>query len=215
MRRDDPPPQQPAGSERPGRLRASCAYGLSAGLILLPACTNVITPPPQPLQPQSVFVLDHGRHASLVLPRPDGGLVRYAYGDWKYYALRETGVLATSGAAFFPTQAGLARRGLRGPATAAGVRRAVGLGIEALYEVVVGRPALEGLRERLDSIFYANLETWLYNPAYDLDFVHHPRAYTIVSNSNRIVALWLRELGCRVSGLLLFSRWKVGDAGIR
>jgi hypothetical protein len=175
----------------------------------VPACTNVIVPPHDPVDPRPVFLVDHGRHASLVLPKPDGGLVRYAYGDWKYYALRRTGPIETSTAAFLPTQGALGRRELPGPATAEGVRTAVGLGIEALHELEADRPAIARLRARLDSLFEANIESRVYNPAYDLEFVHHPRAYTLLTNSNTVVAEWLEELGFRVRGPRLFSRWRV------
>ncbi len=182
---------------------------LLTGLLCLTACTNVVVPPPKPVQPSRVFLIDHGRHASLVLPGPDSGTVRYSYGDWRYYALRKTGFIETSSATLWRTQAGLGRRELPEPPTAAGVRRAVKVSIEAMYEVTVGSEEIRRLRRRLDGLFHANLDTHVYNAPYDLEFVHHPRPYTVFHNSNRVVALWLRDLGCRVHGLLLFSKWRV------
>lgn len=182
---------------------------LVAGLLTLPACTNVIVPPPQPLDPQRVFVLDHGRHASLVLPARGSGIVRYAYGDWRYYAEGETGPAEASAAVLLPTDAGLGRRILPEPPTAGGVRRAMRVGVEHVHEVVVEWPAVAQLREALDSIFQANEETLIYNASYDLEFVRHPRPYTIFRNSNWMVVDWLRRLGCRVHGLLLASKWRV------
>lgn len=181
---------------------------LVAGLFSLSACTNVIIPPPTPPDPHPVFVLDHGHHASLVLPTGHG-VVRYAYGDWNYYAREETGVLETSFAVVWPTTAGLGRRELHASATPAEVRQVVQVGIEHLHEVIVDEQAISRLRTHLDEIFHTHRETRLYNASYDLAFVHHPEAYTIVHNSNRVVARWLQALGCRVSGLRLFSRWRV------
>ncbi|MGD8699334.1 MAG: hypothetical protein PVJ43_08595, partial [Gemmatimonadales bacterium] len=66
---------------KPRRTAASPRLLATTGLVIT-ACTNVIVPPAEPLAPQTVFVIDHGRHASLVLPAPDSGLVRYAFGDW-------------------------------------------------------------------------------------------------------------------------------------
>lgn len=173
------------------------------------ACTNVIVPPQAPAIPRSVFVLDHGRHATLVLPADEGRLVRYAYGDWKYYALRETGALETTGAALWPTRAALGRRELDGAPTGEGVRGAVRVGIERLHEVVVDSLLVERLRSRLEALFESESESKIENRAYDLEFVHHPRDYTIFRNSNAFVGLWLRSLGCEVRGSLLFSRWRV------
>lgn len=182
---------------------------VATGLCSLAACTNRIIPPSMPQKPGAVFVLDHGRHTTLVLPAADRGIVRYAYGDWQYYAQRKTGLRETSLAAVWPTTAALGRRELRAPATVGDVRAAVQVGIEHLYEVIVDARAISRLRATLDALFQARRETWLYNAAYDLEFVPHPEAYTLVHNSNRVVAHWLQALGCRVRGLLLFSRWQV------
>lgn len=181
-------------------------------LVCLAACTNVITPPEHPRDPLPVFVLDHGRHASLVLPAGDSALVRYAYGDWTYYARRKTGALEASTAVLVPTPAGLGRREVAGEWTADGVYRAVKPGIEFLHEVAVDAAAAQRLRRRLDFIFEETADGAIYNPAYDLEFANHPEPYTILHNSNRMVATWLRELGCEVRGLLLFSHWRVEPA---
>jgi hypothetical protein len=156
-----------------------------------------------------VYLLDHGRHASLVLPAPEGGVVRYSYGDWTYYALRETGVVEASSAVLWSTQAALGRRLLDHPADSAGLRLALKVGIEGMYEIVVESDEVSRLQRRLDGLYHANFDSRIYNSAYDLEFVHHPQPYTLIHNSNRVIAEWLRELGCRVRGLLLFSNWKV------
>ncbi len=191
------------------RTEAKLGSALWAGLFSVAACTNIVTPPPDPLDPQAVFILDHGRHASLVLPATGSGIVRYAYGDWKYYAEAETGFAEASAAALLPTAAGLGRRELPQPPTLGGVRQAVRLGVEAVHEVIVEWPAVVQLREELDSIFRANEATRIYNRSYNLEFVRHPHPYTIFQNSNWMVVNWLRQLGCQVRGLLLASDWSV------
>jgi hypothetical protein len=185
------------------------SYVVAGSVLLVQACTTVVAPPAEPAQPRPVYLLDHGKHASLVLPEPQGGMVRYAYGDWRYYALVSTGAAEASAAVLWRTQAALGRRELSGPPSAANVRRGVRVGIEQLYEVVADYPVIEELRARLDSIYQANLETRTYNPAYDLEFVHHPQPYSAFHNSNRVVARWLWELGCDVRGLALLSKWRV------
>jgi len=188
----------------------SRAFAATAvGLLTLQACTTTVVPPIAPKAPRPVFLLDHGRHASLTLPRGDGGIVRYSYGDWRYYAQVRTGVFQGSAAILWPTRAALGRRELPGPPEAAAVRRNVRVWSEQLYELMVDSLAIEILRSRLDSIYDANLESRIYNAAYDLEFVHHPRAYWVFHNSNHVVAGWLKELGCQVRGLALFSKWKV------
>ncbi|NIR59838.1 MAG: hypothetical protein GWO02_10075, partial [Gammaproteobacteria bacterium] len=134
-------------------------------------------------------------------------IVRYSYGDWTYYAQVQAGVREASAAVLWPTRAGLGRRELPGPLTAAAVRRDVRVWVEELYELSVDSQRIARLRTRLDSIYEANLETRIYNAAYDLEFVYHPRAYWAFQNSNQVVAGWLKELGCRVRGPVLFSNW--------
>lgn len=194
---------------KPRRTASSSRLFATTGLVVTTACTNVIVPPAEPLAPQTVFVIDHGRHASLVLPAPDSGLVRYAFGDWKYYAEAKTGVAEASAAALLPTSSGLGRRRRPEPLTEEGIRTALRVGVEGVHEVIVDRLEMARLREVLDSIFDANRESLIYNRGYDLEFVRYPRRYTIFRNSNWMVVDWLRQLGCQVRGLLLLSKWKV------
>lgn len=180
--------------------------GAAAGLLITQACTNIIVPPVAPAEPLPVFLIDHGRHASLILPLGDDGMVRYSYGEWDYYALVNTGIDEASAAVLWPTQAGLGRRELPGLPGASAVRRQLP-GIEQLHRVIVESGKIERLRAYLDSIYEANIGTLNYNSAYDLEFVHHPRAYWAFHNSNQVVAAWLESLGCLVRGAAIFSKW--------
>jgi hypothetical protein len=180
-----------------------------AAALLLAGCTTVLQPPADPSDPQPAFLLDHGRHATLVLPRPEGGLVRYAYGDWAYYGRNRTGVLRGMAALLWPTPAALARRELAGPASRAGVRRAVQVGIEAIHVLPVAGDRARALRQRLDARFAEYGDSRRDNPWYDLTFVRLPERYWMFSNSNQRTAAWLGELGVEVRGAALWSRWRV------
>jgi len=183
---------------------------LLAALALLGGCTTQILPPRDVTDPARVFVLDHGRHTSLVLPTPEGGLVRYAYGDWRYYAERETGLGHAVAALLWSTPGALGRRHLAGPPTAAMVRARVPLVIEMLYEIEVERARVEALRAELDAIFAAagrELDT----PETDLIFVPHPRAYNLRHNSNTAIAAWLVRLGCETRGPAILANWRISQ----
>src|SRR5690554_1928725 len=65
--------------------RMRCAAAWIAAVLVLAGCSARIVPPPEPLDPVSVWVLDHGQHSSLLLPA-DTGLARYSWGDWQWYA---------------------------------------------------------------------------------------------------------------------------------
>ncbi|MFW5640004.1 MAG: hypothetical protein ACOC0H_02430 [Thermodesulfobacteriota bacterium] len=173
-------------------------------------CGFTVIPPPAPADPAAVFLLDHGRHASLVLPAGDK-MVRYSYGDWDWYVLRQTGIAQGSRALFRPSPAGLGRKKLDASPTPASIRRAVQVPIEHLYPLSAETDRVTRLRDRLEKIFTEAEAAPRYNPAFDLEFVRHPQPYTMNHNSNTVVAEWLRELGVEVRGDGPMSRWKVAS----
>lgn len=177
----------------------------------LAGCATVVTPPAAPERPAPVFVVDHGRHTSLVLPDGDGGLVRYAYGDWRYYAEGERGVRAGFNALVGRTLSALGRRELAGPADPDVVIDRLRVKVAQVHVVHVEAAAVERLRARLDAIFYAAADALLYNPQMDLEFVPYPVAYSLRHNSNRILAEWLVELGCEVSRYPVLAGWRVAE----
>src|SRR5687768_11373806 len=109
------------------------AIALAVLAFELSGCTTTIIPPPSPQHPTTVFLLDHGRTPSLVLPTDDGQMTRYAYGDWTWYALAKTGVWEGFAALFLPTQGALGRKVMDGPCDAGHVPQRVSVGIEDLH----------------------------------------------------------------------------------
>jgi hypothetical protein len=170
---------------------------------------TVIIPPAEPPDPVTVFLLDHGATPTLVVPRSDGRLVRYAYGDWQYYALANNHALRGIAALVWPTQGTLGRQALDGPGGARNVRRQVPSAIETLHEIRVSREAADRLVTRLDALYEQYRRTEVENAPYGMHFVHHPRRYTYFKNSNHAVAGWLEELGCVTRGPAFYSRWRV------
>jgi hypothetical protein len=202
---------------RSGRQLSRClalwAGGLMAvGLLMLAvplACTTTIRPPVQPADPVSVYVLDHGFTATLAVTAADGGLVRYAYGDWNYYALANTSVVDGLLALFWPTQGTLGRAPLPAAADGEAVREQTDAG--GVHEVRVERLAAERLVARLNDAYEARRDTEVENAPYGMWFVRQDPDYTYFHNSNHAVAGWLEELGCEVRGPAFVSRWRVTD----
>ncbi|HEX6828018.1 MAG TPA: hypothetical protein VF104_03465 [Burkholderiales bacterium] len=178
-------------------------------LLLLAGCGTVVVAPVAPEEPVTAFLLDHGGHASLVLPTGEGGLVRYTYGDFRWYALDQTGLGSGLAALLGGTPAALGRGELKGPAVATAVRAQVREGIQQLYELRVARAASERLRAELDGLYAANRATLVYSATYDLEFVRHPAPYSAEHNSNLVMAGWLETLGCKVEGVGLITNWRV------
>lgn len=172
-------------------------------------CTTTIVPPSKAGEPTTVFVLDHGHTSSLVLPDASDQLLRYAYGDLSYYALGNDGAHRAAIALFCPTQGVLGRKRFAGPPESAAVDRGVRSGIAQMYELEVERDRADRLRTQLEQVFDERRETLVVNESVDLTFVHYPKTYTYLHNSNHAVADWLRELGCRVEGPAVYARWRV------
>ena len=175
---------------------------------LLGGCTNRVVPPGKLQEPATVFLLDHGSHTSLVLPAVDGKLVRYAYGDWRYYAERQTGPGDAIAALLWSTPGALGRRELPGPATARAIRAQVPILITDLYEIEVEQKRVVVLRAELDAHF-DTADVQVDTPEVLLSFVRHPHAYNLRHNSNTALAGWLETLGCRVTGPAIVARWHI------
>lgn len=195
-------------------MRVGPPQRVAAALLSLAACacTNTVVPPPAPAQPAAAFLLDHGRHSSLVLERPDG-ITRYSYGHWAYYARNRTGALRASGTLFGANAAGLGRRHLPGPAEMTNVHRRIRVPIEHAWRIEVPAAAVDRLAGRLDRLFVEQAASRIDNPLYDLEFVRHPDPYRTSHNSNHVTGAWLRELGCRVDTGTPFSVWHVTAPG--
>ena len=203
-------PAQPAYTMRVAtsiHIRA-CMVALAA--LVTGACANTVLPPPAPAQPTSAFLLDHGRHSSVVV-QGDDGLTRYSYGQWDWYVENRTGPFRASGTLFASSTAGLGRKRLRGPAELATVRRQVRVPIEAAWRFEVPARRARELDEHIDRIFADQAESHTRNRLYDLEFVHHPVAYGAGNNSNHMTAEWLRTLGCEVEMGGPFSIWRVEE----
>jgi hypothetical protein len=189
--------------------RRRCPALAVAAPLWLSGCGATVYPPPDVAAPSQVGVLDHGQHSSLILQIP-GGMVRYSYGDWQWYALRQTGPIEGISALFWPSEAALGRKELPGPFSPAAVARAVRVAIEHALYVTVDASDVQLLVGRLDRIYEENHAERVDNAAYDLVFVPYPEPYSMFHNSNQVVAGWLEQLGCRVEGPALFAMWRLG-----
>lgn len=191
-------------------MTRSCGpwLALLASLVLA-GCSTTIVPPATVADPAKAAVLDHGRHSSLLLERPDGTVVRYAYGEWEWYAKGQTGPGRALGALFVPSEAALGRRQLSGPLSPASVKQQVREGFEDILVFDVERRRAASLARRLDDLFEGGGDRLVRNPGFDLDFVPIPTSYWVGRNSNLVTAEWLEDLGCRVEGASILSRWRV------
>lgn len=176
------------------------------------ACATVVKPPARPADPTLVFLIDQGRTSSLALPTPDGGMMRYVYGNWEWYALMHTGVWSGLKALLWPSQAALGRERYPGPNTAENAERQFGEWSQAVYPIAVSGARARALAARLDERFNKNIATLHVNAEYHLDFVKDPAPYHLLHDSNDEIAAWLEWMGCQVSGPAIYAKWRVEPA---
>lgn len=181
---------------------------LPAAVLALAACAATVSCPDPEGDTRTAILLDHGRHASLVLENPDGGTVRYSWGDRRWYADDDTSFASGFNALFRRTPAVLARRELAAPPGIDAVRAALGVVVEHAWAVDVPAARSDRLLDDLETAFYSDPAAIFRNDDYRLDFAPHPRPYTLAYNSNHMVADWLRELGCDVRGSPKLSNWR-------
>lgn len=176
--------------------------------LLVAGCANIVVPPTQPQEPVTVYLLDHGRHPTLVLPTREGHYIRYAYGDWNWYALNHTSTGTGLAALFWPTPGTLGRKELAdwNAVEQTATHRDP---VQNFYKLQVDQRAVDRLLEELDSKFQRKIETEHYNPICDLDFIRTDDTYTWLHNCDHVMAHWLEELGCRVYGTHILSVWVI------
>jgi hypothetical protein len=210
--------------------------GRALPIVLLPllavlgplGCATTVVPPRDVHSPATVYLADYGRHSSVALPHADGEFVEYTYGEWRWFALNDTGFFEAFRALGWPSQGALGRRVLvKRPANAEQGDSANGRtewrsqapdgGGEApwpepgvtLFELMVERAAAAALAAELEARWKANESQAVFNPLYGLHFVPDESRYHVFGNCNPETARWLRELGCQTRGPALLSAWRL------
>jgi len=178
-----------------------------AKLVTLIFSPTVIIPPTEPVEPVTVYVVDYGFHSRLILPDRTGKLIKYAYGDWQYFALQNRDVLTTLKALLIPTQGTLNREKLSNLNTLreiAEAQRRVNL-----LEVEVAQEKMLKLREKLEDRFYQNIDSKITYNGDRSQFVKDDQDYTMFYNSNHQVVKWLEAMECKVKGIIILPSFQV------
>lgn len=173
-------------------------------------CTTTIRPPANPENPVSVYVIDYGRHASLLLPRDDfHGLREYAYGDWSWFALARDGVLDVLPTLFLPTQGSLGRWDWDIEADIEHIERLVLC--EEILEIRVARNDARALLAELDSRYESHLDTQIESDLYQLLFVHDDEPYYVFNSCNLVLIRWLKSLDCKIEGYPILADFRIAE----
>ena len=178
-----------------------------AALLGAIGCTPQITPPAMSTNAVPVYVADYGRHSSLLLPDEKGGLVEFAWGDYAWFAENHTGSADALSALFWSSGSTLGSRHL--PMILPTNELAHALSAKRLLQFEADADRADAVREQLTEQFNRHRDTIVYNPRSDLFFVRDDDHYWFAHNCNHLTANWLRELGCEVSGMVLYSNFEL------
>ena len=178
-------------------------------VVMLTGCTSSLVHPEDPLDPRTVFVIDHGLHTSVAIETSTGILVRYSYGDMRYYRDQDTSLAAGAAALLWHTPAVLGRAELRAVATSDSLRSELVVGIEEILVLRVEGSAADDVMKNLDALHRAGQAEHLLVPAYDLVFAPHPEDYVWWHNSATMSTTWLEEMDVQVRGPRLLASWEV------
>ena len=176
--------------------------------MLVTGCAGRVIQPAVLHEPVIIYLLDHGRHSSLVLPREEG-IARYAYGEWEWYVKDRRGALAGMSAMLWPTRGALGRKVFPGVRIPPFPSHVAPEGIEEVLTLRTEKSLVRRLLRELDSYFEEGREELIHHPVYDLDFVPYPGSYWFGHQSNQVTAEWLRQLGYTVSGVVWLSDWRI------
>jgi len=166
----------------------------------------MIIPPADVEEAIAVYIIKLSLHPELVLPHPDGGLMRYAYGDWNYFALNHQGLKDGLTALFLPTPGTLGRLKF---SNFDELQRMVKEQNANLLTLQVSQAKAFKLAYSLDERFVSNIATRIQNPQTGLFLVQDEQDYTILHNSNHELVVWLKQLGCQVEGFVMWANFRV------
>jgi len=170
---------------------------LAAGVFFwITGCISTVTPPENPEDPVTVYLVEATCHAGVVLPAPRGGMMDFAYGDWDWYAQNHDSWYHAFDTVLWPTQGTLGQRRLPSGDLSALQPRFPGYSLRPFQ---ASRKKVALLLDRLQARYARNRAGAVYNARFDLTFVKDDPGYWFLHNCNDEVADWTRILGCSVS----------------
>lgn len=191
-----------------GRIFLLIALMTAAG-----GCSTGIVPPRVgQARAARVLVADYGYHSTVIFPDSSGRLLEYAYGDYTYFCQNQKSYLNALRALFCSEQSTLGRREL---AYSTDDTEALHKAIGAVAVLKFDAPAdkVRELERTLDRRFLAAQEPPFLSAVHHLFFVKDAEHYGIAHNCNHFTAENLEQLGCKIEGWALLSKFHLVERG--
>jgi hypothetical protein len=176
---------------------------------VLSGCYTTVTPPSHPKNPTEVYLCDYGVHSSLLLPVTHQTYVEFLYGDWNWAALGHTNAFDALEAIFFSQQATLARRNVYF-ATGRAMPRPID-GPKSEQPLVIDGDACQKVIDELNARWEKHRSTAI-SSWDELSYVKDDVHYSWLHDCNAQTADCLREMGCRIDGVPIWSKFRIAQA---
>jgi len=177
-------------------------------LIFLGGCSTRLEIKNEPTDPVVVYLLDHGIHSSLVLPRNKGDeYVEYAFGEWKWFAQNKDAWYRVPAVLFWPTEGTLGRIEYKGAGAKDSFRK--GRGEIIIHSLNASKKRVRDLLEILDKKYENKQASEIFNQHYGMKFVPDNRSFYLWRTCNHLVAQWLEILDYGISGSVILSSWDI------
>lgn len=186
--------------------------------LIVTSCTNIVTTQNfedlgREQNVRTVWIVDYGYHSTLVFQTSFGEVWEFAYGEWKWFAKRRDSYFRLPVTLLWPTS------GTLGSYKYQSLEDYMNHLIQFKHEIyrleVSSEKAVRVLSElKKEKKSYSAQEKTLFNSLYNLNFVELPdQKYHLFSNCNHWVSKHLNRLGVNVSGVRIYSKWEVRQAG--
>jgi hypothetical protein len=178
--------------------------------LLVPSgCATTITPPRNVADPTPIYLIDYGRHSSIMFRVANDEVREYCFGDYDWAAMNRNAPPDAIRALFNSAGSTLGRKPAEFGGDADQIKSAIGA--DDVFRLTVSREKADALLHRLDSIFDSRLNTLTFNASWGMWFVRTPDRYSALHNCNHVTNRWLNSMGVRTRGSTAFARFKIAE----
>ena len=189
---------------------AFCCFVWFAVLSL--GCTARVIPPQGVVSPQRVWLLSYDLHPSLVFAQEPDQLVMFEYGEWQWFAQKQTHWSRVFAVFIWPTQGSLSRRALNMSASSNTLEVVYAFEANQGWAIDVEQELAQDLLVRLEDRYRSVQSSAYYRRDLDTWFVKDPASYHMLRTCSEVMADWLRDLDCSVRGMLWTWKWSVATS---
>ena len=178
-------------------------------LSVVTGCGAVVTAPVQVQQPVKIYLVDYGKHSSLIFPNGEKSMYEFAWGDFDWFALGEQSIWSGFRALLFSNGSGFGIREYRHITTLEELKKVNGA--RSILTIDVEGKKLDKLQSELMARYKPKESHLVYYPPDSMLFAFSREHYWFGYNCNHKTCDWLQTLGCEVHGIAMFGGFRMAE----